>query len=180
MSCRFCPSRKDVNEKEICVHCRRVSKACKKGTGIYYNVKTKTYVQGDELNEPNPCIIFDLHGVADLFTLQEFIQLVQPLQSKVYLLSYVGSTTNTRLGACQWMEDLIKLAPHVNAFLCFARKDSPAPGNKGGFIQSLGSPDVTFLDDGKDHIEAAKNVSKAHLVPSDGKNFVQEIVVSLY
>lgn len=182
MTCKFCPETKTVNEKGICDQCRRLSKTCRKGTGIFYNVKTKSYVDGDSLIESSPCIIFDLHGVADLFTVDEFSNLIKPiLNRKVYILSYVGSTTNTRLEACEWLEKLLQISPNVKPYLCFYRKNVMATGNKGGFISMLSCPNVIFLDDSEDHFMSAASLSTAYLVPEEGgKVFVEEIVKELY
>lgn len=83
--------------------------------------------------------------------------MVRPLMDKcqwVGVLSYVGSTTSTRIGADRDIYELQRLVPGLHGYLCFRRDERASPGSKGGFIQSLGMEEVHFYDDGKDHVDS--------------------------
>jgi hypothetical protein len=165
MACSFCQSRLDVLPKgqyQACKACRQVSKRCKKETGLYYNVESKNYVHGDTLRPRNVpegrAVVFDLHNVADQFDPEDFVKLIRPLVDKyewVAVLSFVGSTTKTRLDADAQIKKMMYLLPEIKGYLCFARKEAADAGTKGGFIRALNVAECWFYDDSSDHIASA-------------------------
>lgn len=185
--CLYCKNweqpKKEQSISEKCTPCKQVSKKCKKGSGLYYQIALKqkeggVYLSGDELAETTlssnkECIVFDYHNVTDLFTPEEFVQLVKPFidNYKIFILSYVGSTSKTRIEADEDIRKIMISLPKLQGFLCFRRGDTSQPGNKGGFIKSLKSKNTTFFDDSEDHISAGKDaLASSFLVPVDKGN----------
>lgn len=167
--CSFCSSTDRVHVKEnynACYSCRSVSKKCKKNTGLYFDIKTNTYIEGSELGGVGGrAVIFDLHNVADSMTPNQFCKLVTPLTETFFvcILSYVGSTTETRKDATRYINELMMLVPKLKGYLCFRRDDRASPGSKGGFISCLSSSEVHFFDDSYDHVQSAR-AAKAKVV----------------
>lgn len=168
MPCEFCLNDTETSvwkssrgrEWNRCTPCAQVSKKCKKGAGIYYSVGDSCYLTGEELaahyaDEAERHVLLDLHGVTDLFTPEEFkeIMSVVPEGTVVKILSFVGSTTQTRVDAHHQI-----LEYGVPGYLCFARKDTAGAGSKGGFIVATGVADaLVFADDSEDHVASAKD-----------------------
>lgn len=169
--CSFCSSTDRVHVKEnynACYSCRCVSKKCKKNTGLYFDIKSNTYVEGSELSaiQENRAVIFDLHNVADCMPANQFARLVNPLTEAydfVGILSFVGSTTETRKDATRYINELMMWVPKLRGYLCFRRDDRASPGSKGGFITCLSSSEVHFFDDSYDHVQSAR-AAKANAV----------------
>ena len=171
MQCEFCKSGVDVTEGErwtICRLCKQVSKKCKKGSGQYYRIAdgaadAGTYLSGDELADAGAAVgrkalVFDYHNVVDRFTPEEFAELTKPFVAShaLFVLSYVGSTTWTRVEADADIRARMVLVPGLQGYLCFRRSKTVEPGNKGGFIRALGAANVWFFDDSPDHVESGK------------------------
>ena len=168
-----------------CTKCAQVSKKCRKGDGIYYSIDDACYLTGTELaahfadktkpavdasgteveaKAPARQVLLDCHGVLDLFEPDEFKEILSslPAGTKVAVLSFVGSTTGTRVSAHQ---QILKYG--VPGYLCFARSDTPSPGSKGGFVQSTGVK-LSFADDSTDHVASVKATGSVALHVSSG------------
>lgn len=183
--CEFCKSGENVEELErwtVCRSCKQVSKKCKKGSGLYYRIADPragvgapgVYVTGDQLPDvansvSHDALVFDFHNVADRFTPKEFAELVAPFvgSHSLHVLSYVGSTTSTRVEADADIQARMALVPELQGWLCFYRSEAAKAGNKGGFIRALGATSVCFFDDSKDHVQSGKDAgADSVLVPS--------------
>jgi hypothetical protein len=188
MKCDFCPCDEKVNDNgrfKACHQCRSVSKKCKKNTGTYYNVKSCHYDHGDTIrprtegDKDGRAVVFDLHNVADAFTIPEFVNLVSPLIDQyewVGILSFVGSTTQTRKDADGYIKLLMARCPKLKGYLCFRRNETAFPGTKGGFITCLNAAEVHFFDDGEDHIVSAEAAGvTATLISRDERTARQQI-----
>lgn len=174
LTCEFCKSRVSVQELErwtVCQNCKQVSKKCKKGSGVYYRIADPrtgvgaagVYVTGDQLPDVaksvgRDAIVFDFHNVADRFAPDEFAKLVAPFVKThtLHVLSYVGSTTPTRVEADADIQARMALVPELHGWLCFRRSEVVEAGNKGGFIRALGASSVCFFDDSEDHVASGK------------------------
>jgi len=176
LKCEFCKSGENVQELArwtVCQPCKQVSKKCRKGSGLYYQIADPTagvgaagvYVTGDQLpdvakSRGRDALVFDLHNVADRFkpNLNEFAELVAPFVGSysLHVLSFVGSTTPTRVEADADIQAMMALVPELQGWLCFRRSEAVEPGNKGGFIRALGATSVCFFDDSEDHVESGK------------------------
>jgi len=185
LKCEFCKSGENVQEQErwtVCQNCKQVSKKCRKGSGLYYQIADPVagvgaagvYVTGDQLPDVaksmgRRALVFDFHNVADRFRPEEFADLVAPFVGSysLYVLSYVGSTTPTRVEADADIRAMMALVPELRGWLCFRRSEAVEPGNKGGFIRALGATSVCFFDDSEDHVKSGKAAgADSVLVPS--------------
>lgn len=173
-TCDFCPCNEKVNPVaqgrfHACWQCRTVSNKSKK-TPIFYDILRGKYV-AEPLARSESVLVLDLHNVCDRFTPQELAGLVRPFLEEgwqVTILSYVGSTTTTRIGAQDFALSLYKLVPDIDAYLCFRRGSLVEASNKGGFIKALGAPEVHFFDDSDDHIESGTHAgASSYLVTKD-------------
>lgn len=171
--CSFC--RLDTNNPESwtnkrgntyvrCDACKKVSKQCKKHTGQYYSVNNNQYVTGAELHKllygKSSLLVLDLHGVADILPVTETCELIRRHGvDEIWILSYVGSTTQQRIDAHTYILDLIHMSSvPVHGWLCFYKSAKCEVGNKGGFLKCF--PDVSrciLLDDSNDNVAAAKD-----------------------
>ena len=183
MSCQFCGSQTDVQQKSkfaACRVCLKVQKRLKHDSGVYFDVLARAYRTGDEVRAQfatPTCrrLVLDLHGVTDLLSMPDFAQLTDSALAAgvdhVVLLSYVGTTTQTRIEAQTAMEQYVREVGHqplVSAFVCFHRGDTVEPSNKGHFVQMLHAPSVLFFDDSTDHVSAAQNAgADAHHVMTE-------------
>lgn len=172
--CDFCPETQGVEQKKkykACHTCRTASKKAGQGSGLFYDSINKQYVDGDALPAVvvARALVLDLHNVTDLLSVPEFIEHVGPLKDKydhVVLLSYVGTTTDTRTGAETQMREFHEGLPWIHGYLCFKRGAAVATGNKGDFIGRLQAIHVDFLDDHEDHIAAGRESGAvSHLIP---------------
>jgi hypothetical protein len=163
-----------------------MSKKCKLEEGTYYSVNDGVYVSGSELNiasTGSKRVVLDLHGVTDLFTTNEFIGLMskKPDDCNVTILSYVGTTTSTRIAAHHQILELAE-GTGVKGYLCFARSDEPKPGNKGGFVGAMCNvSDITFADDSEDHVEAVSKTgaNAVHIDPGIHLQRRKQMIVDL-
>lgn len=186
MVCTFCGSNEKVvpcKQWEACHACRGVSKKCKKGSGVYYNVVSHEYQSEVPMVSGNAAV-FDLHNVVDRYEPKEFVDRIASkylvANYTVYVLSYVGSTTNTRLEAQEYMEEIQQHCEHINCYLCFHRDDKATPGSKGGFITQLNAESVVFFDDGDDHVRSAEAAgAKAILIDKDSERARQQLIAAL-
>lgn len=195
LTCEFCKNGVDVEELKrctVCRNCKQVSKKCRKGSGLYYQIANPraeegvagAYVTGDELagvakSLGRPAIVFDFHNVADWFRPEEFAELVAPLvgSHSLHVLSYVGSTTPTRVGVDADIKARMALVPELQGWLCFHRSEVVEPGNKGGFIQALGATSVCFFDDSQDHVESGKAAgADSVLVPKNSELAAKRVI----
>lgn len=189
MACSFCQCRDKVNPISngwfaACWQCRSVSKKSKKEP-LFYNILEGKYVDAPTPRAPR-ALVLDLHNVCDRFEPKEMAELAAPLAAKgwhVLVLSYVGSTTNTRLGAQDYAAEMHQHLPALDAYLCFQRGEGVLPSNKGGFIAALGAAETQFLDDGEDHIASGKAAGAvAHLVtknPHRARKFIAKTLGDL-
>lgn len=172
-ACDFCAATERVKVGDrwtACHACRSASKNAKKGTGLYYDAIERTYCEGKDLRveAAGDVLVLDLHNVTDMFSPEQFRELVAPLIPRyhVVLLSYVGTTTRTRIDAEAQMREFHAALPMIDGYLCFRRGDTVAPGNKGHFISLVRAGKVTFLDDGADHIASGKAAgARCFLIP---------------
>ena len=167
---------------EACHACRSVSKKCKKGSGLYYNVVSHEYESEISMVSGN-AVVFDLHNVVDRFEPKEFVDQIASAyllaNYTVYVLSYVGSTTGTRLGAQEFMEEIRQHCEDISCYLCFRRDEKATPGSKGGFIAQLNAESVVFFDDGEDHVKSATAAgAKATLINKDSKRARQQLLAA--
>jgi len=174
LTCEFCKSKENVEELKqwtVCRSCKQVSKKCKKGSGLYYRIADPgagegaagVYVTGDDVpgvakSVGRPALVFDYHNVADWFGPEEFAELVAPFvrSHSLHVLSYVGSTTPTRVGADADIQARMAVVPELQGWLCFRRSEAAEAGNKGGFIRALGATSVCFFDDSSDHVASGR------------------------
>ena len=165
-----------------CRVCLKVQKQLKHDSGIYFDVLARAYRTGDEVRAQFPTLncrklVLDLHGVTDLLSVPDFAQLTSSALAAgvdhVVLLSYVGTTTQTRIEAQAAMEQYVREVTAgnqllVSAFVCFHRGGTVEPSNKGHFVQMLHAPSVLFFDDSTDHVSAAQSAgADAHLVTTE-------------
>ena len=161
MNCYFCGANDNVQQKanwQVCRTCTQLSKKCSKGEGLYYHVLNRQYVAGDQPDlSVGKLLVLDLHNVTDQVPPAELdAVLAETKVDKVVVLSFVGTTTDTRVEADTQIREIvaaIKSKP-IDGYLCFKRGDHVRPGNKGGFIAASGASQVYFLDDSSDHIAA--------------------------
>ena len=143
MQCEFCKSGVGVSVGErwtICRLCKQVSKKCGKGSGQYYRIAdgakdAGTYLSGDELADVGAAVgrkalVFDFHNVVDRFTPEEFAEMIKPFADNhaLFVLSYVGSTTRTRVEADADIRARMVLVPGLQGYLCFRRSDKVEQG----------------------------------------------------
>lgn len=195
LTCEFCKSKEYVEELErwtVCRSCKQVSKKCRKGSGLYYRIADPgagegvagVYVTGDDLSDlaksvGRPALVFDLHNVVDRFTPEEFAELVAPFvkSHSLHVLSYVGSTTSTRVDADADIQARMALVPELQGWLCFRRSESVEPGNKGGFIRALGASSVCFFDDSSDHVASGLAAgADSVLVPTNSESAAKQVI----
>lgn len=195
MNCDFCPGAIDVQQKlkyKACRDCRMVQKLASKNCGVYYDAKHGKYVSGDNIHEryhgqesdvQSSFLVLDLHNVVDLLTPNELADATAPLRqfNNIIILSFVGTTTETRIQAQKDMVLYRELIPDLDTYLCFKRGDAPAPGNKGHFIAMMQpASSIHFLDDHEDHIKAGLAAgATVHHVPDGTKAKVIETLQSL-
>lgn len=196
LTCEFCKSKENVEELErwtACRSCKQVSKKCRKGSGLYYQIADPTagvgaagvYVTGDQLPDVaksvgRPALVFDFHNVTDRFTPEKFAELVAPFvkSHSLHVLSYVGSTTSTRVGADADIQARMALVPELQGWLCFRRSEAVEPGNKGGFIRALGASGVCFFDDSSDHVASGLAAgADSVLVPTNSESAAKQVIV---
>lgn len=170
MNCQFCHSVDDVQQKPkftACRACLTLQKRMKRDTGLFYDVMGRRYMTGadirTEFSKDKRLLVLDLHGVTDLLSKAEFADMVTRVEAagfRVILLSYVGTTTQTRIDAQTDMLAYMAHAANVCAFTCFHRGDTVELSNKGHFVQMLMDPETTvhFFDDGLDHVMAVGSV----------------------
>jgi hypothetical protein len=147
-SCTFCKTSEGEPWKEfiVCNTCKKVSKKASKGEGVYFDVFNSKYITGDDIPGFSDVTILDLHGVADLLTPEEMPE------GNIIILSYVGSTTNTRITA---HDDIMSRKDTIKGgYLCFKKGPTLHTGNKGHFIMKMcnnGGNCTLFVDDSEEN-----------------------------
>lgn len=190
MICQFCHSTDDVQQKTKFVACRRcltLQKHMKRDTGLFYDVMNRRYMSGIDVQadfaDCNKLLVLDLHGVTDLLSKPVFAEMAAKMDARdirIILLSYVGTTTQTRTDAqLDMIEYILQLPCNVRAFTCFHRGEKVELSNKGHFVQMLLKPDATihFFDDSLDHVSAARaaGVTAHHVQTSDPTMLLNDI-----
>jgi len=143
-----------------CSTCKTISKKCKKGKSMYYSIEQTVYVPGDKIDlnlnskvssDPR-LLVLDYHNVTDLFNPEELTEILKNLKIPVIILSYVGSTTITRINTHAEVLDY-----KLPGWLCFQKKETADPGSKGhflGILKEQGFRPILF-DDSEDNIMSA-------------------------
>lgn len=149
--CSFCSQ---PSEKIPCQRCKRLGKEKSKADSVFFDVDNCKYVNAQELHFASaPWLVVDLHKTADLLTVQEFNNAVKGRNVKLLMLSYVGTTTQTRLHA----QEQLRSMDADRRFLCFRKDDQRLVGTKGHFMEAAGfAPGTVLLDDGMVNINAVK------------------------
>jgi hypothetical protein len=175
--CVFCKSEDDVqgvlpelSDSEepaalnMCAGCRGVSGRCREEP-LFWDCGGMTYVDAPPQPDGSTAVVLDLHNVVDTFLdggdyEAEIVGLINALDkvTSVYLLSYVGAGTSTRLRADEMIRGLMAKCPKLRGYLSFVRSGKAGPSTKGGFIALLGKCRVVFLDDSKSHLKSAAAV----------------------
>lgn len=164
-----------------CQECLSVRERCKTEP-FFYDAIQKNYLDVPFVALLAKVIIFDLNGVADLFPVQEFVEMVRPFlgTAEVVILSYVGSTTVTRQTAQDFIDEMNAIEPTIRAFLCFRRH---GVSDKGSFVSQIGGVfnEVLFFDDHKRNINSVKKACselevacEAVLVPPRDKKIITD------
>lgn len=139
-----------------CEKCRTLSKECRKGTGLFFNVQDHTLHSGDHLSlplSPGRVLVLDLHGVVDLLPPE---QLRAAVKVPAIILSFVGSTTDRRIEAHQYIKSVLGENIH-DGWMCFHKRNTALPGTKGGFMKCLTAQGFTpvLFDDSLDNCQSA-------------------------
>ena len=180
-NCAFCSAETDLIWKENprCETCRTMCNKCHTDSGIYFNVDSSCYVTGEELHDVikadgKKVVIFDFHKVLDTIDPEIYNGLYAKRTSTdtIYvILSYVGSTTKTRIGA---QEDMIKYKANFH-FTCFRKKMTAELGTKGHLMKMLDTEDATLLDDNHKNCACAINAGHKAIQIMDDEQALKEV-----
>ena len=146
----------------------------------FFNTRTKEYLNDEEIQELfsdlgvdsmgkpiDTIMVCDLHKVTDLFTYDEFNDIVENFDVPVVILSYIVKKSMTRYHT----QPIINNYKSFKSFMCFEKRYTPFPGTKGKFISNILSntniKNVFLLDDSdKNCISARKAGGKSILIPT--------------
>lgn len=111
----------------------------------YYDLKEKRYLDEYKWEGEEVPRIYDFHRTVNLFTSDEWNDLIKDVKYPIILLSYVGFGGETRVKVEGEM-------PHYHAdnyFLCFVKKGDAREGTKGYFMSKLvkDPSTLTLVDD---------------------------------
>ena len=186
-SCSFCHTRKGEAFKTFyrCSTCKRLSKDARKGTGLYFLVDELSYTPGRTLAKyisslpSSKALVIDLEKTLNLLSPSEFADYTTKLQERgwtIVILSYVGTTTATRVAAHQ---EILGYTADFRV-LCFRRGDMLNPGNKGYLLGLLRNffTELIFLDDSEDHVTSGL-LAKADARQIQSKESLEEQLSNL-
>ena len=180
LMCDFCGSLLEVlpliKKDTIMYRC----KVCRDiNTDVFFDTRNKIYLSDKELQDKfknihsfkkriiDTVIVCDLHNVTDLFSSEQFNNIIKNFKIPVIILSFLGINTVMRKKTQKMINDYNS----DMTFMCFKKAYSNKPGTKGRFISNILSnnkiKNVILLDDKEINcLSANKGGGRCLLIPT--------------